>query len=219
MIIDYYNQVKIFIRKILTLILYYLFKKITYKDHSLINERFEGYNFEKLDEYENIYCYSTISAIINFQKNKQSILDVGCGTAPLLRTIDNNKILKYKGIDFSKLAIKKARKIENKNISFECTDMLKFNDKDKYDIIVFSESIYYLRDNNQIEILIEKYDNFLKQNGLIIISGYFKVDHRIIFEKFDRRYVLVDNIYLSRNNNKMQWFFRIYRKSNPQNIK
>ena len=215
MIVNYYNQVKIFIRKILTSILYYFFKKITYKDHSLINERFEGYDFENLDEYENIYCYSTISAIINFQKKKQSILDVGCGTASLLRTIDNNKILKYKGIDFSKLAIKKARKIENKKILFECIDMLKFKDKDKYDIIIFSESIYYLRDNNQIEILIEKYDNYLKQNGQIIISGYFKVDHTIIFEKFDRRYVLVDDIHLSRNNNKMQWFFRIYRKSNP----
>ena len=214
MVISFYNQIKISTRKTLTSIFYYFFKKITYKDHSLINEKFESYDFENLDKYENIYCYSTISAIINFQKKKQFILDVGCGTAPILKTLDDNKILKYKGIDFSKVAIKKAQKLANKKIIFECVDMLKFKSKEKYDIIIFSECLYYLRDNNQIEILIEKYDNYLNQNGQIIISGYFKVDHSIIFEKFDHRYLLVDDIHLSRNNNKMQWFFRIYRKTN-----
>ena len=133
-----------------------------------MEKRFNNYNFKFLEGYQNIYLYGAISSFINHQKNKPSILDIGCGTGTLLKKIDINNISFYKGIDISSTAINQANKLENPKVSFEKTDMMTFETQLKFNIIIFCQSLYYLRDDNQIDIIIEKYDNFLVNflNGL-----------------------------------------------------
>ena len=206
------DSLKSNIKSSIVKILFNLYKFLTYKNHSTMEKRFNNYNFKFLEGYENIYLYSAISSFINYQKNKPSILDIGCGTGTLLKKIDINNISFYKGIDISSTAINQAIKLENPKVSFEKTDMMTFEPQVKFNIIIFCESLYYLRDDNQIDIIIEKYDNFLANNGIVIISCYYKTNYSIIFEKYKHHYFLLDDIKVSKNNDKIKWYISIFQK-------
>jgi len=193
-------------------ILFNLYKFLIYKDHSTMEKRFNNYNFKFLEGYDNIYLYSAISSFINHQNNKPSILDIGCGTGTLLKKIDINNISFYKGIDISSIAIKQAFKLENTKVSFEKADMMTFQTQVKFNIIIFCESLYYLRDDNQIDIIIEKYDNFLANNGIVIISCFYKANYSIIFEKYNHHYFSLDDIKVSKSKDKLKWYIGIFKK-------
>ena len=104
------------------------------------------------------------------------ILDVGCGEGTLTDFLSEAQKKRYVGIDISLEAIKIANK--KRKLNFQCIQAEQFKTKNKFDIVIFNEILYYLDD---IEIF-KKYSEFLKSKGIIIMSLY-----RMKNKRYDRQ--------------------------------
>lgn len=60
--------------------------------------------------------------VMEFIKNGSRILELGCGTGQLAEMIKDNKEVEYLGVDFSEVAIKKARE-RVPEYEFKCYDL------------------------------------------------------------------------------------------------
>jgi SAM-dependent methyltransferase len=104
-----------------------------------------------------------------------SVLDLGCGqggtavelTAPYGR---------YVGVDISEVALRRAReKVANAGLtsraSFACSDFLAFNPDEKFDVILFRESMYHVP-IDQVKTILDRYSQFLTDHGVFIVRLY-----------------------------------------------
>ena len=78
-----------------------------------------------------------------------SILDLGCGPGNTANELDPNVYEKYVGIDISEVALAKAAKRTQENgrtkkNSFACSDFLGYRPTQKFDVILFRESLYHV---------------------------------------------------------------------------
>ena len=56
---------------------------------------------------------------------------------------------------------------KNKNIKYICSDIMKYNTDDKYDLILFCNSLHHFGD---LKSLLKKIDKFLNDDGIIFIT-------------------------------------------------
>ena len=105
-------------------------------------------------------------------KDKNIILDVGCGEGSLVKYLNNNK--RYiVGIDISKKCLEKANKNIKKidNIKFILTSLEDFENRNEYfDAIIFCASLHHM----EMDKAITKSKNLLKQKGILLIIGLYK---------------------------------------------
>jgi len=105
-----------------------------------------------------------------FVKENAEVLDAACGVgygSSLLSQKAKNVI----GIDYSKTAIKFANKnYRNKKIKFFESNILNFNYKKKFDIIVSLETLEHINKSDGIK-WIKKCFSLLKKNGIFICSS------------------------------------------------
>lgn len=112
--------------------------------------------------------------IKKFKPNKDilRILDVGCGNGRDAFYFSDNIKCKIIGIDISKdaieIALKKAKKLQKKNVKFQIYNFLEFN-KGKYDIIFCSGVYHFLKSNERTEFR-NKIMRMLKPIGLLFLS-------------------------------------------------
>ncbi|MDG2186949.1 MAG: bifunctional 2-polyprenyl-6-hydroxyphenol methylase/3-demethylubiquinol 3-O-methyltransferase UbiG [Hyphomicrobiales bacterium] len=132
--------------------------------------------------------------ITSFDKKPLSglkILDIGCGGGLTCEPIA--KLGGFvKGIDADKQAIHIAKEhssIENLDIHYEnkSIEMLKLNDKNKFDIIFALEIIEHIDDPTNF---LEKINPFIRDNGLIFISSINKNLKSLLFAKIAAEYFL-----------------------------
>jgi SAM-dependent methyltransferase len=97
-----------------------------------------------------------------------TILDVGCGEGTLLDFLPGRFKSHYYGIDISKEAIARAEKARPKG-NFETATAHQYNPARKFDVILFSEVLYYC----DYESLLKQYESFLTSDGIIISSLFF----------------------------------------------
>ena len=128
-----------------------------------LNSREEVYRYEYLNNF-----------LIKKNKNKiySNILEIGCGEGIHTSYLTNiaNKIT---SLDISKVAIEKAKKKHIKNVEFHNCIIEKYITKEKYDLIIASEVIYYIKD---IKKFIHRIESF-KTN--YIITYYSKENHKL----------------------------------------
>ena len=106
--------------------------------------------------------YRAISQIVVALPAHSSLLDVGCGVGTIA---DYLPALDYTGVDASRKALAIAR---NRHPgTFICSDIEGFHIEEKYDVILFSEILYYLED--PLEQL-ARYREFLSDEGSMIVS-------------------------------------------------
>lgn len=99
--------------------------------------------FSEESQYERFVVASS------FITSECSILDVGCGTGDFYEfLISRYRNIKYKGIDFSDIMIKKAK--EKYNSNFENVDLLEINEK--FDC-VFALGAFNLQTNEHEEYI------------------------------------------------------------------
>ena len=101
--------------------------------------------------------------------NNASILEIGCGEGLLQAKMEQRAYAEYVGIDISAVAIKSALRHQNKSTKYLHANMEVFTPRKKFDIIIFTESIYY--SDNPV-LLFTRYLNFLRPGGRIITSIY-----------------------------------------------
>ena len=95
------------------------------------------------------------------------VLEIGCGEAVLLQQLNPTDYLSWVGVDISAIAIQRAQAFANKNVRYLMADMETMDPGGKFDVILFTESIYYAVNCVQ---LLQRYSKFLYPNGIFIVS-------------------------------------------------
>jgi SAM-dependent methyltransferase len=104
-----------------------------------------------------------------------SILDLGCGPGNTATELAS-PYRKYVGVDISAVALEKARKKTEATgragrNQFACSDFLSFDPADKFDVILFRESMYHVP-IGQVKMILDKYSEFLQKDGVFIVRLY-----------------------------------------------
>lgn len=117
-----------------------------------------------------------------------SILDVGCGNGALALELSNQQGVLYAGIDISITALSKAQKLHPGGI-FIHADAATPPQDNTYDIIVFSEVLYYVH----LSTILRQYKDLLTQDGKVLISMYVSWRNTILWILL-RRYITIETI-------------------------
>jgi SAM-dependent methyltransferase len=109
------------------------------------------------------------------------ILDLGCGPGAMAAELDEGSYRSYTGVDISDVAIAKARArtagTSRAAKNRYCQgDILLYQPDQRYDVIVFGDSIYYLA-HHQIHRTLMRYAQHLKEDGVFVVKlfGYEKI--------------------------------------------
>jgi SAM-dependent methyltransferase len=105
--------------------------------------------------------------------NGGSILDLGCGSGNTANELAASSYRDYTGVDVSDVAIDKAIKRTEENgrahqNRFSQSDILTYVPTQKFDVILFRESIYYFRPS-KIKPMLDRYASYLKNGGVFIV--------------------------------------------------
>jgi SAM-dependent methyltransferase len=99
-----------------------------------------------------------------------AILDLGCGSGSTASELDPACYGSYTGIDISDEAIEKARTRNERNVrlqkqTFQQGDLERYRPTRQYDVILFRDSIYYVR----IGTALRRYADYLTPTGTFIV--------------------------------------------------
>ena len=102
-----------------------------------------------------------------------SILDLGCGSGNTGAELAANTYHDYTGVDISDVAVEIARKRTEEEGRTEKNrytqwDIFSYEPTQRFDVILFRESIYYVPGPKMKEML-DRYSNFLKRDGVFIV--------------------------------------------------
>jgi 2-polyprenyl-3-methyl-5-hydroxy-6-metoxy-1,4-benzoquinol methylase len=95
-----------------------------------------------------------------------SILEIGCGEGAVTDFLPDSLKAHYVGVDISKEAIMIAKTKRRPPIRFVHAAAHRFEPNHKFDIVIFSEVLYY----TEYEKIIDQYLNYLNPKGVVIIS-------------------------------------------------
>jgi len=139
---------------------------------------------------------------------KPSVLDVACAGGTLSLVLP--EFSKYVGVDVSRYATELAiQNIKKENVYFETSDLRVFNsEQNSLDVIIFSEVLYY-QPLETVYSEVERYINFLKPNGIIIISMKDDGKSHAIYSHLAQTYTWVDGVLLQQKLSKPDFKTRI----------
>lgn len=125
--------------------------------------------WEKLKgEAEQARLDATVRLLTAYKPHAR-VLEIGCGAALLQRRAASAQYTAWLGIDISSVAIEQARQFAGEAVRYEVADMEAFNPGERFDAIVFTESIYYSSDPAR---LLRRYARFLNPGGRFFISMF-----------------------------------------------
>jgi SAM-dependent methyltransferase len=133
-----------------------------------------------------------LATIVASKANKGKILILGCGTATLCRELPEDCYESILGIDISTVAIEDARNHAKKGMQFITADITSYKYEDTYNVILFSESIYYLNQRKRQELL-QTCKRQLSQNGLIIVTIANPLRYKNILQEIRGRYQVFED--------------------------
>jgi 2-polyprenyl-3-methyl-5-hydroxy-6-metoxy-1,4-benzoquinol methylase len=131
--------------------------------------QYKSENWSHLSDIRELARYSMIVGYCNYFKTFGSILDIGCGEGILQNRLGSQAYSRYIGIDISAEAIKRASNNGNDRTFFLCSDAAIYKPDERFDIVIINECLYYFKDPLGF---VRRYEGFLKDGGLIIVSMY-----------------------------------------------
>jgi len=101
------------------------------------------------------------------------ILDLGCGPGNTANELAGSAYKTYVGVDISEAALEKARQRTAKNgrtdkNTFVVGDFIKYEPTQKFDVILFRESMYHVP-IIKIKETLDHYSNYLQKDGVFVI--------------------------------------------------
>ena len=122
------------------------------------------------DQYENLV--KNFKLIIDKYEIK-SIIDIPCGDFLWIKKIINEKKIKYHGIDIVEELIQENKnKYQNEYINFSVNDIVNFEAKDKYDLIIVRDLLIHL-DNTDIKKIL---NNLKKTNVKYLAINNYEIN-------------------------------------------
>lgn len=131
------------------------------------DQQFSSKKWDGLWEIPELARYSIIVGYTKYYAKEPRILDLGCGEGVLLQKYSPTDYAYYAGIDYSKAAIEKALSLQSGKAHFGLGDINKLQVEGSFDIIIFNESLYYLKDPLDS---VRQLSAHLNSGGIFIVS-------------------------------------------------
>ena len=129
-----------------------------------------------------------LRSVVRTHLRQGDLLIMGCGGASILEGLEEDSFSSALGIDLSQEAIQLASRYLTEKISFQQANMLEFVSPQSYDVILFSESLYYVPLSLQEEFL-HRILRDLKLGGVVIVtiaqSERYEESIQLIRQNFD----------------------------------
>lgn len=146
--------------------------------------------WDGLSEMHELARYSLLAGYALFLRPGGSILDVGCGAGILRDRLHPDAFRRYVGIDFGE-AIARAAARRDERTDFVVGDMRTYEPAERFDVIVFNESLYYAAD----EIAeLRRYAQWLAPAGIFLVSTNRKPKTDALWELLGREFTVVDRV-------------------------
>jgi len=147
--------------------------------------------------------YSVLVGYICHLRPGGVVLDAGCGQGLLLSRLPEFAYSKYVGIDVSETAIAAARALEKGPRSLLVTDCDGYTPGEQFDVIVFNEVLYCLRDPLAV---VERYTHSLRSDGVVLVSMCSAArGASAIFERLNAEYSPVDQTRVTHVQTGLSW--------------
>ena len=156
-------------------------------------------NIERYPEYIKLPYIYFENKIIEYAKEKNSLIDVCCGDG-IHTFIASSIVNKIYGIDFSEKSIELCNELKKKkginNVHFVRDNVLHYNTNKKFDVVIMAGSISYF---NHKEILDKLYSLISNNGTLIIIDSlndniFYRLNRFLHFLFGKRSYYTIKNM-------------------------
>jgi 2-polyprenyl-3-methyl-5-hydroxy-6-metoxy-1,4-benzoquinol methylase len=135
----------------------------------LWDKEFSSTKWDFINDTTGDCVYSHVEAHLN----KGSVLDLGCGPGNTANELAFDSYQTYVGVDISEAALDKGRKRTQetgrtgKN-NFVSHDFLNYEPSQKFDVILFRESMYHVP-MGKITDTLRHYQKYLKDGGVFVV--------------------------------------------------
>jgi trans-aconitate methyltransferase len=143
---------------------------------SLWNSEFARGRWDRPERPARDFAYAYVEA---YAANG-CILDLGCGAGHVASELDGTKYDHYMGVDVSDVALETARKAaeavgRGSQNRFTQSDIATYVPAERYDVILFMESLYYIP-WRRIPPVLDAYSNYLTSRGVFIVRMWTGTD-------------------------------------------
>ncbi len=167
------------------------------------NSQYANGGWEWLRNLDELAHHCVLAGYFARLKPGGSLLDVGCGNGVFHAQL-RGCYSRYHGIDFA-AAVEQARLTGNDRSTYEVADMNDFSTDDRFDAIVFNESIYYHRDPR---VGMRRYEEFLNPGGVFLVSMHEKERNALLWAALEERYAVLDAVTMQ-NLKGTQWTTKV----------
>lgn len=167
------------------------------------NDEYAKGGWEWLRNLDELAHHAVLAAYFARLKPNGSILDVGCGDGVFHEQL-RGCYSRYLGIDFEK-PIKIAMPKTDARTEFRAADMNDFTTDERFDAIVFNESIYYHHD---ALAGLRRYESMLAPGGVFLVSMHGKERNDPIWDLLEQRYTIADAVTME-NQRGVKWTTKV----------
>jgi SAM-dependent methyltransferase len=161
----------------------------------------EFYGDYRLDELAH---YSLLAGYVRSLKPDAVILDAGCGDGILRTHLES--FSSYVGIDFPEAVGRAAKRVDDRT-AFHAADMRTFVPAERFDVIVFNESLYYVESPGGE---LDRYTRFLAPAGVFLVSMHRKPKSEAIWADIGARFDVLDRVMIC-NAAGVEWIVGAFR--------
>ena len=135
----------------------------------LWDQEFSGTHWDFIDDTRGDCVYAHLEKHLR----NGSILDLGCGPGNTANELPANAYTTYVGVDISEAALAKAIKRTEQNgrsdkNRFACSDFLGYWPTQKFDVILFRESMYHVP-LSKVRPILDHFSKYLKDDGVFVV--------------------------------------------------
>ena len=166
---------------------------------------YAGGNWNRLGELADLGHYSVVVGYCHCLRPSGSILDVGCGEGILQEKLRPYGYRRYVGIDLSSEAIRRASSRTDRDTVFVQADATTFDPDGTFEVILFSESLYYL---DRPTAVMRRFEGALAEDGVFIVSMHMTRGKQEIWDRLAQSYAILDETRVT-NSEGSQWICRV----------
>lgn len=169
------------------------------------NRQYAAGGWEWLRGLDELAHYSVLAGYLLRIKPGARVLDVGCGEGLLLDHLHPSACSSYLGVDFAE-AIRQAGRRETAAVRFAVGDMIDFHSDERFDAIIFNESLYYLPDTLHG---LRHYEDMLAPDGVFLVSMCVNERNEKRWRAVDAAYRILDEVWI-RNRHGTSWTVKAF---------
>ncbi len=167
------------------------------------NTQYANGGWKWLHNLDELAHHSVLAGYFARLKPGGSLLDVGCGTGAFQEQL-RGCYSRYLGTDFAE-PVSQASVNVDEFTNFEAADMNDFATAERFDAIVFNESMYYHHDTLAG---MRRYEEFLAPEGIFLVSMHGKERNDDIWARLETRYRVLDAVTMQ-NSRGTKWTTKV----------